>query len=236
MVGRRRRGGRRSRRRPTLDIHVPTMLIERKNILSRFAEHLAWATDIDIATAWATSNVGLRSLRQPDAAVRLRAIVGLWGNLTDPATLRTLAEIGELRLVEAARRFHPKVFLFRGSGRLVAWVGSANFTSGGFGMNEETLFETTDAAPVAAWFDRLWIGCEPLGDHDIDEYAASRRRYPPQETAPPAPPKATAAESTPASLLPKVADWRGYVDALEQCDRWWKRRCGWSVLGEMNSW
>lgn len=212
------------------------MLIDHKDILSRFAEHLTWATEIDIATAWATSNIGLRSLQQLDAPVRLRAIVGLWGNLTDPSTLRTLAEMGELRLIDATRRFHPKVFLFRGSDRLAAWVGSANFTSGGFGMNEEALFETTDAQSVATWFSRLWNRCEPLGDLDIDEYAASRRRSPPQQAAPPPLPTLTVAESTPASLLQEVVDWRDYVDALEQCDRWWQHRFGWSVVGELNSW
>lgn len=212
------------------------MLIDQKDILSRFREHLTWATDIDVATAWATSNVGLRSLQQLDAPVRLRAIVGLWGNLTDPSTLRTLAEIGELRLIDAARRFHPKVFLFRGSDRLVAWVGSANFTSGGFGMNEETLFETADAQPVATWFDRLWDSCEPVRDLDIDQYAASRRRDPPQQAVPPRPPSLTAGESTRASLLQEVVDWRDYVNALEQCDRWWNHHFGWSVLAEMNSW
>ena len=39
--------------------------------------------------------------------------------------------------------------------------GSANFTSGGFGMNEEALFETTDAQTVARWFDQLWDQCSP---------------------------------------------------------------------------
>ena len=46
----------------------------------------------------------------------------------------------------------------------------------------------------------------------------------------------TVAESTPARLLQEVVDWRDYVDALEQCDRWWERRFGWSVVGELNSW
>lgn len=215
---------------------LPTMLIDQKNILSRFAEHLAWATNIDIATAWATSNDGLRSLQHPDTAVHLRAIVGLWGNLTDPTTLQTLTEIGELRLIEATRRFHPKVYLFRGSGRLVAWTGSANFTSGGFGMNEEALFETTDVQPIAAWFNRLWDQCEPLRDLDIDEYAAARRRNPPRQAAPPPPPTLVDATSKPASLLQEVSDWGDYMDALEQCDRWWNHRFGWSVVGAFNSW
>lgn len=213
------------------------MLIDHKNILSRFADHLAWATDVDIATAWATSNNGLRALQRLDSPIRVRAVVGLWGNLTDPMTLRTLTDIGELRLVDAAQRFHPKVFLFRGPGRLVAWIGSANFTSGGFGMNEEAMFETTNAQPVAGWFDQLWNRCGLIGVDDIDEYAVSRRRTPPLQYTPPPLPAAAAATSNPAGILHEVVDWRDYVDALEQCDRWWSMNSGrWSVLGELYSW
>ena len=213
------------------------MLIDHKNILSRFAGHLTWATDLDIATAWATSNDGLRSLQQLDSPIRVRAVVGLWGNLTDPMTLRILAEIGELRLVDATRRFHPKVFLFRGPGRLVAWIGSANFTSGGFGMNEEAMFERTNAQPVASWFDQLWNRCGPISDHDINEYATSRRRTPPLQSTPPPLLATTATMSNPAGILQEVSDWRDYVDALQQCDRWWSTRSGrWSVLGELYSW
>ena len=222
--------------RAVLATRPPDMLIDHTNILSRFAKHLAWATDVDIATAWATSNDGLRSLQQLDSPVRVRAVVGLWGNCTDPVALRTLTEIGELRVVDAARRFHPKVFLFRGSGKLVAWVGSANFTSGGFGMNEEVLFETTNARTVAGWFDRLWNRCGPIGDHDIDEYAASRRLNPPRQPAPPPLPAATATPLSPAGILQEVDDWRDYVDALEQCDRWWSMHYKCSVFGELNSW
>ena len=36
-----------------LAARLPAMLIDHKNILSRFAKHLTWATDVDIATAWA---------------------------------------------------------------------------------------------------------------------------------------------------------------------------------------
>lgn len=212
-------------------------MIDHKNILSRFSEHLTWASDVDIATAWATSNDGLRSLRQLDSPIRVRAVVGLWGNLTDPMTLQTLSEIGKLRLVDPARRFHPKVFLFRGPGRLVAWIGSANFTSGGFGMNEEAMFETTDAQPVAEWFEQLWSRCGPIGDQDIAEYARSRRRNPPLRPTPQPLPSTTAATSKPAGILQEIDDWRAYVDALEQSDRWWSMQSGrWSVLGELYSW
>ena len=108
------------------------MLITQEEILPIFIEHLTWAAEIDLATAWATSHEGLRALQRQRPAPEVRAIVGRWGNLTDPFALKTLARIGQLRGPEAGRHFHPKVFIFRGGGKSVAWVGSANFTSGGF--------------------------------------------------------------------------------------------------------
>ena len=126
-----------------------TMLINHENIQLCFRDNLAWATGIDVATAWATSNAGLHALqidRVPP--LRIRAVVGLSGHSTDPATLVTLAGIGELRTIDESRLFHPKVYVFHGKDKSVAWVGSANFTSGGFGKNEELLFETSETKAV----------------------------------------------------------------------------------------
>ena len=165
-------------------------------------------------------------------APEVRAVVGLWGNLTDPFALRILAKIGRLHGADAGRRFHPKVFMFRGDGRAVAWVGSANFTSGGFGMNEEALFETSDTEPVQDWFDDLWEHTDPLDDDAIDAYAESRKNNPP----PPAPRPPNTPDLDPLQLLEGVGDWQSYVAALEQCDGWWSNRHSWSVLGEQSSW
>ena len=154
------------------------MLVTEDDILLRFLEHLSWATEIDLATAWATSNQGLRTLQQQLPPPQVRAVVGLWGNLTDPFALRMLANVGQLRGADPGRRFHPKVFIFRGGGRSVAWVGSANFTSGGFGMNEEALFETCDTQSVRTG-SMLWKHCDPLDNDAIDAYAESRKDSPP---------------------------------------------------------
>ena len=132
------------------------MLFTEDEILPRFIQHLSWAVEIDLATAWATSHEGLRALQRQRPSPEVRAIVGRWGNLTDPFALRTLAKIGQLRGPDASRHFHPKVFIFRGGSKSIAWVGSGNFTSGGFGMNDEAVFETTDTESVQDWFDDLW--------------------------------------------------------------------------------
>ena len=208
------------------------MLITEDDILPRFLEHLAWATEIDLATAWATSNQALRALRQQVPSAEVRAVVGLWGNLTDPRALKTLASTGELRGADPGRRFHPKVFIFRGGDRSVAWVGSANFTSGGFGMNEEALFETSETQSVQDWYDDLWERCDLLDAAAIDAYAESRKDNPPP--LPPRPPNTHA--RNPLQLLREVRNWPSYVAALEQCDGWWSNRHRWSVLGDRNSW
>jgi len=208
------------------------MLITEATIQERFLEHLSWATEIDLATAWATSNAGLRALQRRSPSPKVRAIVGLWGNVTEPFALRKLAKLGQLRSADPSRRFHPKVFLFRGAGRSVAWIGSANFTSGGFGMNEEALFETSDTASVQNWFVDLWGQCDPLDASAISDYAKSRQMDPP-----PLPPRSRdAPNQTPLQLLEGVRDWRSFVSALEQCDGWWSNRRPWSVLGEHGSW
>lgn len=41
---------------------------------------------------------------------------------------------------------------------------------------------------------------------------------------------------TPKQLLEGVQDWGSYVEALHQCDGWWRDRRPWSVLGDRCSW
>ena len=208
------------------------MLIEHSEILMRFRSHLEWAGELDMATAWATSHEGLRLLVQRTRPLRVRAVVGLWGNQTDPVALRKLARIGKLRLVEGDRRFHPKVYIFRGDEKTVAWVGSANFTTGGFAVNEEVMFVTSATKSVEKWFNELWSGCGPLNDTAIDEYERLRRKNPPTPL--------TLEKSTrikrPMRLFRQVRDWDSYFSALEQCDLWWSKNRSWSVLGELRSW
>ena len=208
------------------------MLIDPGNILARFQKHLEWAEEFDVATAWATSHDGLRFLKRRQGSLKVRAIVGLWGNQTDPVALRILANLGRLRLAEGGRRFHPKVYVFRGSGRSVAWVGSANFTAGGFAMNEEVVFETSATKSVEKWFDELWEKCGQLGETAIDDYERARRKDPPT----PLPPARPGRVERPMALLRGVGDWDRYVAAVEQCDLWWSRHRSWSVLGDLKSW
>ena len=227
------------------------MLITRKNILDRFHQNLEWATEFDLATAWATPNQGLRALRRQNPRPEVRAIVGLSGNITAPEALRELADMGELRAGPAAgerRLFHPKVYIFRGACRSVAWIGSANFTCPGFGGNEkvlghqEVLFETSDTEAAEHWFNQLRTECKRLDKVAINFYADHRRKHRPAQRSKTWDP-ASLDESPPVWLLNEVDDWRSFVAALKRCDQWWQRWSGkhhpknpWSVLGEKNSW
>ena len=213
------------------------MLINHENIQRCFKKNLAWATGIDVASAWATSNAGLRALQIDRAApLRIRAVVGLSGHSTDPATLGTLADIGELRTIDKSRLFHPKVYVFYGKGKSVAWVGSANFTSGGFGKNEELLFETSDTKAVEEWFNQLWERCGPLDENILVQYAKKHAEWRQLNQPIPLAPTLGKGGREPLQLLKNVSDWRSYVDALERCNNWWRAGHSWSVLGETYSW
>lgn len=95
------------------------MFLTEKDIQSQFQKNLKFANKIDIATAWATSGKALEALenavrKQKRPKVRLRAIVGIFGNATEPEALERLNEVGELRLVgRKGRMFHPKVYIFQ---------------------------------------------------------------------------------------------------------------------------
>ena len=216
------------------------MLINQENIQHRFNENLEWATEIDLAVAWATPNAGLRSLqsRARSRPFEIRAVVGLWNKITKPDALTDLADIGELRTVDESRNFHPKVYVFRGPGRSVAWIGSANFTENGFGMNEEVLFETSDTEAVERWFHQLWEQCGPLDKYAIsiyaESYAESRENHRPRPRSRPA--EVDSPKPSPMQLLEGVDDWESYVTALKQCNQWWKGQYEWSVLEKQYSW
>ena len=216
------------------------MLINRKNILHRFSKNLAWATKIDLATAWATSkHQGLRALQDRTTAPEVRTVVGLGDYLTDPDALKALACMGELRKFDGTHLFHPKVYIFGGAGKSVAWIGSANFTGGGFGKNEEILFEFSDTKAVQKWFNDLWERCARLSERDIDAYAKLRKSNPPlpqrrhmglDDL------KQLKQVTNPLEFLKMVDDWGSYVDALRKCDWWWRNEHPYSVLGEPCSW
>ena len=200
------------------------MLIDPETIAKRFKENLEWTTRLDLVSAWATEHEGLSLLeKHADKGLRVHAIIGLWNHITEPEALRRLARLGKLRLVERGRRFHPKVYLFRGQGRTSAWIGSANFTAGGFATNEEAVFETEDTDTVTSWFKKLWRDCGRLDEDAIDAYEQVREENPP---TPQSLAEAGRGLTEPMTLFEQVTDWDSYVAALRDCDVWWRNVSG----------
>ena len=131
------------------------MFLTTEALKAQFEANLARSNRVDIATAWATDGPALELLCKTAevGGVRIRAIVGTYGNATHPRALERLSEIGTLRLAEGEQAmFHPKVYIFQGTAGSCAWIGSANFTGAGFARNEEVVHETDDVADAAAWF------------------------------------------------------------------------------------
>ena len=150
--------------------------------MERFQRNLKHTDQIDIAVAWATTGTALQLLERwkKNHPKRIRAMVGTFGNATEPDALERLANIGELRLAEGGPMFHPKVYIFRGKS-LIAWVGSANLTEGGFKNNEETILETKKGQGILHWFEERWKECNELQPDDINNYRARWKQKPPQK-------------------------------------------------------
>ena len=158
------------------------MFLTTNKLLERYQENLKHTDQVDIPVAWVTSGTALELLErwEKDHPKRIRAIVGTFGNATEPDALERLAKIGELRLVDGNNAlFHPKVYIFQGHS-LIAWVGSANFTKGGFQSNEEAIFETKKGQDILYWFEKRWNECNKLEPDDINNYRLRWKQKQPQ--------------------------------------------------------
>ncbi len=220
------------------------------NIAEEFRKNLGWAARIDIASAWATPTESLNALAEAvkRRGISVRSIIGISDRATHPDALSSLQEAGALRIAGDPPLFHPKIYIFYGQAKAVAWIGSANFTSaGGFGhqyqqgvrCNTETLFETRAFEAAAEWFEKIWNSYQEVCSEQLEEY---REKY---KKKPPAPPlnRIVQAPSAidpphPHIFLKEAQDWGGYVRALKKCDEWWRRhRDGQlSVLSKTDSW
>ena len=211
------------------------MFLTKGNLKSRFAHLLSGSSRVDIATAWATSGPSLDLLCKAaeERGVKVRAIVGIYGNATHPDVLERLRGIGELRLVEGKQGlFHPKVYIFAGDKGACAWVGSANFTDAGFARNEEAVQETQNVDGAVDWFNGRWEDCDPLKDGEIEDYRKRRRKQGVSGTLAKLVGGQSAGAGDRLELLRGAGNWGTYVQALENCN---KSRLdevrGWSVLG-----
>lgn len=142
------------------------MLLTRSTLINRLTHQLESARQIDIAVAWACECDALDLLcRFAQNGGSLRAVIGIFGNATEPRALRNIQQCGKLRIATRVERlFHPKFYLFHGSAWRIGWVGSANLTRPGFQQNEEVVFEfSDDDGEALKWFDDQWGN---FGDDD----------------------------------------------------------------------
>ena len=132
-----------------------------KNLDGEFKERISESKEVAIASAWMTCSDALTALL--NSPCDAKAIVGIHGNATTPASLQAFISrfhLSNLRIVDRGAVFHPKLYLFRRQGRsTVAWVGSANFTGGGLETNQELVMQLEGGRPTAQleeWFNNLW--------------------------------------------------------------------------------
>jgi hypothetical protein len=214
-----------------------------KTLLMRFEQLVSSASQIDIAVGWAGPSPALELLqtRAINRKVKVRIVVGLSGNGTNPEALRSLQEFADVRIGHAAPGiFHPKFYLFRSGRKSICWVGSANFTLGGFATNSELVNEFEDDGTAQRWFRDLWSSLTPNPAKEIDQYVKGWKRPPGRGPARSAPqPSAT---NDPLELLHSAPQsWAEYIAALRICDAHWHQRSskGWerfSVLDPEWSW
>lgn len=179
--------------------------------------------------------------------VRVRAIVGVWGNATHPEALVALERIttGNLRIVlEEGRLFHPKLYLFHsfkdgGVENRYAWIGSANFTKAGFGghagANEEIVLEVGPdgrADALANWFQERWDRCStspPISDA-IHRYTEGWKRSPPSRQIRQIVSGSGSDRKDRLDDANRPLTLEEYRRALSECEEEFKRDIGWEVL------
>ena len=103
--------------------------------VGRFDKLAQQADSVWLGSAWITRSEAFARLLP--YGNRVRALAGIHGNATDPDAIQALIDAGcHVRLVKGGPLFHPKLYLFRRCrGKTVGWIGSANFTGGGFAGN-----------------------------------------------------------------------------------------------------
>lgn len=128
-------------------INSPSQLKhEFRNLLLKF-------DNIYFSVAWAGSNFELSNdLFQSKHKVK-KGVVGIHFFQTDPEFIKQCSTHSQFKFIMIPEGvFHPKVYLFtKDDGNWNALIGSANFTSGGFGKNEElvALVGSEDASTIS---------------------------------------------------------------------------------------
>jgi len=109
----------------------------------------------------------------------LRVITGIHMP-TPPSVLKTLLEqtrIGNLRSgIFIDNFFHPKLYLFKVGVKWIAFVGSGNFTQGGWWANEELFIKVTDDTTckhLLHYFDQWMADSKEITTTFLEDYELS---------------------------------------------------------------
>jgi len=111
------------------------------------------------------------------------AVFGLDGYITQPAAIELARELGwSLRLARGTHTFHPKIALTGSEppnpfsdGPYAGYIGSANFTKGGFENNIETGLITRQDEILFGLnkiANDIWELADPAKEMDLDEYSS----------------------------------------------------------------
>lgn len=218
-------------------------LLPTSNLLVKFEQLISSASQIDIAVAWVGPSPALEILQTKAVqdGVRVRVAVGLSGNGTSPQALRTLQEFAEVRVARSNTGiFHPKFYLFSSGAIGICWIGSANFTLGGFAINSELVNEFQDDGTARGWFEGLWNGLDPDPSDEIKKYVDGWKR-PLGRGAGSSAPSRPETDDPLELLLATPQSWPEYLTALRSSDAYWRRTSseeseGFSVLDPEWSW
>lgn len=115
------------------------LIVSPRELSATFAEHLKSCKRISFATAWASTTFGgYKALKRHEDKIST-AVVGTHFYQTDPKFIEHFALHEKVRFIPATDGvFHPKVYLFEHQdGKWACLMGSANFTAGGFEVNQE---------------------------------------------------------------------------------------------------
>ncbi len=216
--------------------------LQTMDLLPEFRRLLGECESVDIAVAWATDCNALNAFlkRAKDFKRKARVVVGISGNSTSPQALMKLSKKVELTVTDGTKGvFHPKFYLFKmpRNRKAICWIGSANFSEGGFKRNDELVHEFEDSGTAQAWFEELFERLRPGTKSRINSYI---RDYVPPSRLEIRSPAAQPPTRHPISLMLrcKPGDWNSYFAALEKCDAYWlttKSMGHFSVFDEVNS-
>jgi HKD family nuclease len=219
-------------------------LLTTPELLRMFTSHVAASTKVDVAVAWLGPSRALDMLasKTADGTLQTRVAVSLYGNATSPIARRSLQGAkAQLRVGDHPTGvFHPKFYLFRGPHRNVCWIGSANLTLGGFADNFELIQEFIDDGVALQWFENVWASLPSDSNDSIDFYEKNWERPPPKARVRDEPSAPWSGDRS--ELLESATTWNEYVDALRNCDAYWRSESSekystyFSVLADEWSW